>query len=452
MSRRLPIALLLTAAAPLLLIAARQRIVSHPAPPAVVTGPTYSKEVSRIFQSHCQSCHHPGDIAPFSLMSYADAASHAAQIKIMTSTKQMPPWKPVNGCGTFNEPRVLSAAEIDTIGKWVEAGAPEGNPSDLPTPLTFDSGWVLGQPDLVLSYPESYTPPATGDMYRCFPIPTQLAQDQYVSAIDIHPGDRGEVHHVIAYIDTDGSSQALDEKDPGAGYTSFGGPGFNVTNINAATLGGWAPGSRPVQLPDGIAYSLPAASRVVLQVHYHPHDAQPKADKTEIGIYFAKTKPKQLLRVVPLVNQNFTIPPNEPNYLITASLPIPMPVATHLWLVAPHMHLLGRKMNVTAALPNGTYNCLININDWDFNWQGLYRYDNAVALPAGTRVSLGAYYDNSPDNWRNPNTPPRAVSWGEATTDEMCIAFLGITIDSENLTAGKAADVSWLQKIVSSQQ
>src|SRR5260221_2398873 len=189
MSRRLSLFLLL-AAAPLVLFAARQRIVAHPNPQPSVNGLTYNKEVSRIFQTHCESCHHPGDIAPFSLMTYTDAAARADSIKFMTQTKQMPPWKPVDGCGTFNQPRVLSAAEIDTIGKWVDNGAPEGNQADLPTPLSFDSGWVLGQPDLVLSYPEAYTPPATGDMYRCFPIPTQLTQDQYVSAIDIHPGNR----------------------------------------------------------------------------------------------------------------------------------------------------------------------------------------------------------------------------------------------------------------------
>jgi hypothetical protein len=289
-------------------------------------------------------------------------------------------------------------------------------------------------------------------MYRCFPLPTELTQDKYVSAVDIHPGDRGSVHHVIAYIDTNGASKALDDNDAGPGYTSFGGPGFSTTNVNAATLGGWAPGSRPIELPEGISYSLPAASRVVLQVHYHPHDGKPKADRTEIGIYYSKTKPKQLLRILPLINQSFTIPPNEPNYLVTAGLPIPMPVATHLWIVAPHMHLLGRKMSVTASLPNGSFGCLININDWDFNWQGLYKLKEGLPLPVGTRLSLGAYYDNSVNNWRNPNDPPKPVSWGESTTDEMCISFLGITIDSENLTAGKTADVAWLQKIVSSQQ
>jgi hypothetical protein len=448
MNRRVPIAVLALALATVLLVAARPRIVAHPEPVKTVSGPTFDNEVVRIFQQNCQSCHHPGDIAPFSLMSYGDAAARADAIKYMTSTKQMPPWKPSPGCGDFEQARVLKQDEIDTIVKWVDNGAPEGNAADLPTPLDFSSGWAMGQPDMVLSYPESYTPPATGDMYRCFPLPTNLTSDRYVSAIDIHPGDRASVHHVIAYIDTNNGSQALDDNDSGPGYTSFGGPGFSVTNPNAASLGGWAPGSRPVSLPEGVAYSLPAASKVVLQVHYHPHDGKPKADRTEIGIYFAKTKPKQLLRVIPIINDTFTIPPNNPNYLVTASLPIALPVPTHLWIVAPHMHLLGHKMSVTAALPNGTFGCLINIDDWDFNWQGLYRYKNAVALPAGTRLSLGAYYDNSAGNWRNPNDPPQSVSWGESTTDEMCIAFVGITIDGENLAQGQTVDTSWLKPLV----
>src|SRR5205085_2429048 len=176
-------------------------------------------------------------------------------------------------------------------------------------------------------------------------------------------------HHIIAYVDTTGASQALDDNDAGAGYTSFGGPGFSITNASAATLGGWAPGSRPQLLPDTVAYSLPAASRVVLQIHYHPHGGAPKADKTEIGIYFSKTKPEKLIRILPLINNSFTIPPNDPDYKVTANFLIPLPIAVHAWIVAPHMHLLGKTMNVQATMPNGSAECLININDWDFNWQ-----------------------------------------------------------------------------------
>jgi hypothetical protein len=430
--------------------ATRRRAVLPP-PAPVITGPTFSKEVVRIFADHCQSCHHPGDIAPFPLMTYADASAHALEIKLMTRTRQMPPWKPVGGCGEFLEPRVLTQDEIDTISKWIDSGMLEGNRADLPAPRVFDSNWTLGQPDAVFANAQAFTPGPDGDIYRCFTIPTNLASDKYVSAVDIHPGDRGTVHHVIAFIDSTGESQKLDDDDPGPGYTCFGGPGFNPTDSAAATLGGWAPGARPLEMPDGVAFKLPANSRVVLQVHYHPHNGPPQPDKTEIAVYYAKKPPEKLLRIVPMINDTFTIPPGDANYRVTTGLlpapydKTPLPVPVHLWMIAPHMHLLGRKMNVTATLPSGATQCLININDWDFNWQGQYRYANSIALPSGTRLSLEAFYDNSANNFRNPNDPPRAVSWGEQTTDEMCIAFLGVTLDGENLLQGKTADASWIK-------
>jgi hypothetical protein len=442
--RRLLLTTLLALALVTAFVSARQRAIRVPSPPPQANGVTFNKEVVRVFQQNCQSCHHPGDIAPFSLMTYREARPYVLLIKEKVLSHEMPPWKPVDGCGDFDAARVLSQKDIDTIVQWVDRGAPEGIAADLPPQLVFDSGWVMGQPDLVLTNPEPYTPPSSEDMYRCFTLPTNLSEDQYVSAIDIRPGDRETVHHVIAYIDTTGESVGLDERDPGPGYTSFGGPGFSITNANAATLGGWAPGARPVMLPEGIAMSLPASSRVVLQVHYHPHAGPAKADQTQIGIYYSKQKPKQLLRILPLINQTFTIPPNEANYKVTAA--IALPVATHLWVISPHMHLLGRKMTVQAAFPNGTTQCLINVQDWDYRWQGLYRYRNGVALPVNTRLSLTAFYDNSEDNPRNPNFPPKAVSWGEMTTDEMCIAFLGLTLDGEDLTKGKVMNAEWMEK------
>lgn len=434
------------ALAALTLAAARRHAVLPPQP---ATAPTFDKEIVRIFQSHCQTCHHPGDIGPFSLMTYASTRPEALKIKLMTQSRQMPPWKPTAGCGDFADPRVLSQNEIDLIAKWVDAGAPEGNAADLPAPLQFDGGWALGQPDLVLKSAQAFQPAATGDTYRCFTLATNSTADQYVSAIDVHPGDRDTVHHVIAFIDTTGASANLDGKDGAPGYRCFGGPGFTITSLDASTLGGWAPGARPVMLPEGVAFKLPAASRVVLQVHYHPHNGVPAPDQTELGVYFAKTKPAKLMRVLPLINDTFTIPPNDPNYRVTASFTVPALSVfnAHLWVIAPHMHLLGRRMHVTETLPTGESKCLIDIPQWDFNWQGMYRYNEPVAIPAGTTLSLEAFYDNSADNPLNPNAPPKPVSWGEATTDEMCITFFGITLDSENLAAGQTVDASWLPKL-----
>jgi Copper type II ascorbate-dependent monooxygenase, C-terminal domain/Copper type II ascorbate-dependent monooxygenase, N-terminal domain len=398
----------------------RQRAVKHPEVPQLPAGtPTFSKEVVRIFQQNCQSCHRDGDIAPFSLVDYANAKPHATLIRFMTQTREMPPWKPADGCGDFADTRKLSQADIDTIAKWVDAGAPEGNRADLPTPLDFSSGWTLGQPDLILKNPEPYTPAAQGDTYRCFTLPTNTTSVKHVAAVDTHPGDRQTVHHVLTFIDATGESVKLDEADPGPGYTCFGGPGINITG----TLGGWAPGSRPMQLPADVGFELPARARIVVQVHYHPHHGQPEPDQTEFGIYFTKAPPKKSMLVFPLINNTFTIPPHTMNYEVKGSMPLfPVtPVPLKVWFVAPHMHLLGRKMRVEMTNPaTNASQCLINIEDWDFNWQGSYRFKEPITIPAGTRLTATAFYDN---------TTAQSVSWGEATTDEMCIAFLGVTVE-----------------------
>ena len=433
MTRRFLTTSVLAAAVLTSFVAARQRVVRAPAPGPAVTVPTFNKEIVRIFQRQCQSCHRPNDIAPFSLLTYRDARPRAGQIQEMVTSRQMPPWKATQGCGDFADARVLTDGEIDLINRWVDGGTPEGNPADLPPPLEFGSGWTNGEPDLTLTMPEAFTPSGDGDIYRCFVLPTGITSDKYVSAIDVHPGDRETVHHVIAFVDNTGESERLDAAEPGLGYTCFGGPIFT----NPGTLGGWAPGARPVTLPDGVALPLRANARVVLQVHYHPHGAHVHPDQTAIGIYYAPRQPEKIMTILPLLNTTFTIPPNDPNYRVEASFPVPVPV--HLYVIAPHMHLLGRKMRVESTLPNGQTQCLINIDDWDFRWQGLYRFREPVAVPAGSRVSLTAFYDNSTNNPNNPNDPPKPVSWGEQTTDEMCIAFLYVTHDGEQLNAQPVA-------------
>ncbi|HXG94760.1 MAG TPA: ascorbate-dependent monooxygenase [Blastocatellia bacterium] len=397
---------------------------------AAADAPTFSNEVVRIFQRNCQVCHHAGDIAPFSLMSYQEARPYASRIKEKTASREMPPWKPVPGCGEFEGERRLTDEEIDTVARWVNAGAPEGNSSDLPEPLRFDGGWTIGQPDLVLQPDADYTVKPGNDVYRCFSIPTDLRGDRYVSAVEIKPGNREVVHHVIIYLDTTGESKRLDDADPEPGYTSFGGPGFAATG----TLGGWAPGARARYEPDGNGWLLPKDARVVIQVHYHPHTADSETDRTQIGLYFARKPIVKDIQVLPLINTNFSIPAGDPHYRVTALAIIPPGANAHILGIAPHMHLLGREMNVEARLPNGTTECLINIDDWDFHWQGVYYYKEPVAITPFTQLSLTAYYDNSVNNPRNPNYPPKTVTWGEQTTDEMCIAFFLFTLDGLNHT------------------
>lgn len=390
--------------------------------------PTFSNEVVRIFQNNCQTCHHPGDIAPFSLMTYREARPWARAIQEQVVLRQMPPWKAAVNCGEFQNERRLTDEEISTISRWVDAGSPEGDAAMLPQPLSFSGEWTLGEPDLVLQPDEDYTVQAGKDVYRCFTMPTNLRGDRFVQAVDIKPGNRNVVHHVILYLDESGISVDLDAKDPGPGYTSFGGPGFTTTG----TLGGWAPGERGRFVPEGVAWKIKAGSRVVAQVHYHPRGDTVETDRTQIGLYFSRTPVKKELGVIPVINTNFTIPANNANYQVNASFPVPPGFDAHAIGIAPHMHLLGKKMKVEARTTAKT-DCLIDIQDWNFNWQGVYYFKNSVPLKALTLLAANATFDNSAGNPYNPNDPPKAVRWGEQTTDEMCIAFILYTLDAENL-------------------
>ncbi len=394
------------------------------------SAPTFNKEVVRIFQNNCQTCHHPGDIAPFSLMTYRDARPWARAIREQVVLKKMPPWKPVAGCGDFRDARGLSQEEINTLVAWVDGGAPEGNPADLPPPIEFPDGWPLGAPDLVVQSDVDYTPPTQGDMYRCFSVPTSaLRGDRWIGAVSVKPGNAKIVHHVIAYGDPRGESAALDANEPGPGYTCFGGPKISVTDI----LGGWAPGSRGYFAPETTGIKLTNNSRIIIQVHYHP-TGETETDRTPVGIYFAKAPVQRQLQVLPLVNTTFAIPPGAKNHEVTAQFTIPNLISAKMWTVTPHMHLLGRKIKVELTKPGATTpDCLVNIDDWDFNWQGTYVYQNPISLASGSRLRLTCNFDNSTDNPRNPNNPPKTVRWGEETTDEMALAFIGFTLDQQPL-------------------
>ena len=398
--------------------------------PANAGSVTWSKDVVPVMQQHCQGCHRSGDIGPFSLTSYDDAYSHRQKILRAVERRKMPPWKPVTGFGDFLDVRRLSEGEIQLIRDWVAAGAPEGNPKDLPPPRQWPSTWTLGAPDVVLIPESAYeVPSADQDLYRCFVIPTAFPDDVYLTAVDFIPGNRQIVHHVLTYLDTSGTSVKLDEADPGLGYTCFGGPGFPA----AGGIGGWAPGAVPRVKPDGVGTLLPAGARVVMQVHYHNRTGRPESDRTQIGLYLSKKPVDKRARAIPVLNRTFLIPAGEAHHEVRASYTIPPGQNLHAIGISPHMHLLGREMKVTATYPDGAAQPLIYIDDWDFHWQGTYTFAKPVPLPAGTRIDVQAVYDNSSANRRNPSSPPKDVRWGEGTTDEMCIVFIGVTADGEHL-------------------
>ncbi len=392
---------------------------------------TWANQISRIVQEHCQGCHRDGEVGGFALATYDDVRRRRDKIGRMVDERRMPPWKPVPGFGDFVGSRRLADRDVALVRAWVDAGAPQGDPRDLPPPRAFPATWPLGAPDAVLAPGEVFeVPSADRDLYRCFVIPTSFAEDRYLSAVDFVPGSRNIVHHVLTYVDTTGAAEALDRAEPGAGYTCFGGPGF----IPRGGLGGWAPGSPPTVMRDGVGMLLPAGARVVMQVHYHNRTGAAHPDQTRMGLYFAKTPIDKRARSIPIANRVFAIPAGAARHEVRASWTVPATWNVHVDSVYPHMHLLGREMTVTATYPDGTTRPLIRIDDWDFHWQGGYDYVEPMPLPGGTRVDVVAVFDNSAGNRRNPTKPPREVRWGEGTTDEMCIAFLRVTVDSEHLT------------------
>ncbi|MGH9843774.1 MAG: IPT/TIG domain-containing protein [Blastocatellia bacterium] len=402
--------------------------------------PTFNREVVRIFRKSCQTCHHPGDIAPFSLVTYKEARPWAQAIREEVALRQMPPWKPAPGCSDLRDVRALSQDEINTIVAWVDGGAPEGNAADLPAPLEFSDGWPQGEPDLVVAPDVSYTPPARrGDDYRCFSIPTAARGDRFIRAVDVQPGNRKIVHHVVAYADPRGVSARLDGQEAGPGYTCFGGPGFDTSDI----LGTWVPGQRGFFTADGTGIKLPNNSRVVVQVHYSP-GSEPEPDRTSMGFYFAKAPVTKQLNFLAVLNTTFTIPAGAKRHEVTGEFTLPNSASMHLTSVTPHMHLLGREIKLEMTRPGGPAQCLINIPDWDFNWQGDYLFKDPVAAPGGTRLRMTSIFDNSADNPRNPNNPPKPVRWGEATTDEMAVALVSFTFDGQTLplSSPQLADVT----------
>ncbi len=382
------------------------------------TAVTYAEHIAPIMQQRCQGCHRTGEVAPFTLLSYNDAKTWAAEIAYYTKARLMPPWKPAPGIGDFKHSRRMSDEELDLIAKWVEAGAPAGDLSKAPKALKFPEGWVLGEPDYVVQMEREYlVGPEGEDEYRHFVIPTDFETDMYVQAVDLEPGNRQTVHHVIIYLDVNGEARKLDAQQEGYGYaTSGGGAGFDVSG----TLGGWAPGVTPTVLPDGVAYLLPKGADIILQVHYY-RTGKPERDLSKAGLYFSKTPNPAPLRTGSAINTEFEIPPGAKNHSVAATEQIKQDII--LFGVGPHMHLLGRDMKMHANLPGGEKMDLIYISDWDFNWQDAYHYKKPIFLPAGSSIEILAHFDNSAENPNNPNDPPIPVRWGEKTTDEMAIGF-----------------------------
>ncbi len=405
---------------------------------------TYYKDVAAILQNRCVECHRSGQVGPFSLVTYKQAVNWADDIKDYTHDKKMPPWKPVGGPG-YKNTRSMPDSEIVTLAKWVDAGCPEGNEKDAPPARTFSNEWNLGEPDLVLEVPEDFhVGPAGKDLFRCFVLPTALGEDKYIVGYEVKPGNPRVVHHSLNFFNTTGQGRELLEKekgmklpadatDYGPGYPTAMGVGFvpDPTKAKASVppiggFGGWAPGQLGTRTPEGTGYLLPQGSDVILQIHYH-RTGKPETDRTKLGLYFAKKpvdRPYQSIAVGGLSPLN-QIPAGLPDYHAKGSVEILTDCTLHS--VLPHMHLIGKSIKVTMTPPGEKTTTLVEIPDWDYNWQETYWFKNPIPVTKGTVLEVSAIYDNSPRNTNNPFSPPHTISFGEQTTNEMLFGFVGVS-------------------------
>jgi hypothetical protein len=381
-------------------------------------------------------------------MTYKHAVNWSSDIVHYTRNREMPPWKPVNGV-PFSNARGLTTRQIDTLAEWEKAGCPEGDPKDAPPPVKFPEGWQLGEPDLVLTVSDDFQVGASGpDQFRCFVLPSGLKEDKYIVAYEVKPGNAAVVHHTLNYFDTTGRARQLelkekdrqksaDEKDRGPGYSVAMGLGFvpgpkdskpGVPPIGL--FGGWAPGQLATTYPEGAGVLLPKESDIVLQVHYH-RTGKTETDRTKVGVYFAKKpieKPWQTLAVGGMSIFS-VIPKGKAAHIVKGSAWLNEDATFHS--VLPHMHLIGKSIKVSMTPPGGETVVLVDIKDWDYNWQETYWFKTPIKAKAGTRFEVEGIYDNTAKNPNNPFNPPRDIFFGEETTNEMLFGFFGATPDAK---------------------
>ena len=385
---------------------------------------TFNKDIAPILFHYCAACHRPGESGPFPLLSYKDAKSHARQIAAVTQSRFMPPWLPEPGEFKFADELRLSDTQIATIVHWVEQGAVEGAPSDLLPAPSFAEGWQTGTPDLVIKAEKPYQLPAGGtDQYWNFIFHTPVNKTRWLKAIEIRPGDKRVVHHANVLVDRMESARAQ-ESSPGSG---FGGMEIKIESEAFdpdSHFLFWKPGTAPYTEPPGMALRLDAGTDLVLNIHLQPSG---KAEEIQpsLGLYFTEQPATHFPMLLQLENdRKLDIPPGEKNFVVTDEFTLPEEV--QLLAIYPHAHYVGKDLQAFAKFPDGTHKSLIHIPSWDLNWQAVFRYETPVELPAGTIISMRYRYDNSDENIRNPNVPPKRVAGGNRASDEMAHLWLQV--------------------------
>lgn len=380
---------------------------------------TFAEHVAPILYQRCVECHRPGGTGPFSLVGYESARKWSPMIESVTRKRTMPPWPAVQGVGQFHDENRLTEREIAILATWDEAGSPRGDARKEPPAPKFSTGWRLGEPDLTLTTQEQFRLAASGkDEYWNFVFKPDLKEPVWVTAMDVQPGNKKVVHHVIGFL---GSAAAADRmlQRPGARGNAYLGSGGGIGFLPGGVVGGWAPGVTPRRLPEGTGILVKPGDAIILQVHYHKTGKE-ETDQTQVGLYFRRQAPENLVNIAFMMNPlTLRIPAGAASHRIVNEFPVPS--AIKLYSLMPHMHLLGRKMKATWVKPDGSEEPLIQIDQWDFNWQLIYMLKEPKVISAGSRLRLEAEFDNSAANPNNPNSPPKLVTFGEETTDEMML-------------------------------
>lgn len=418
--------------------------------------PTFSRDVAPIFYKDCTGCHRPGEIAPMSLLSYADARPWAKAIAAQVASGAMPPWHADPAHGTFLNDRRLSDRDRATIAAWVAGGAPEGDPKDLPSPPSYASGWTIGTPDAVFEMGEDYPIPAAGEVpYQYFEIPTNLSEDKWVQAFEVKAGDPRVLHHVIVYARPPAPTAAPSAPAAAAAATPRPAPLFDFapgmeippgqtggrplppeqrkpTFPNqrgpvrlGPSVGGFAPGQFMRVYQDGTAMKLPAGTTLVFQMHYTPY-GKASADRTRIAVKYAAAPPRTQLRWSSLANGSLHIPAGASDHRVDADMTIGQDIT--MWSMLPHTHVRGKRWIYEATYPDGRKEVLLSVPKYDFNWQTDYVFKEPLKLPKGTKLHATAWYDNSAANKSNPDAT-RDVYWGDQTWEEMMFTGLTFSID-----------------------
>ena len=370
--------------------------------------PTFAKDVAPIFYKSCVECHRPTMFAPMSLVTYDEARPWARSIKQRVVARAMPPWGADAPRGVFKNDPTLTGEEIDTIARWVDAGAPRGDDKDLPAAPQFAEGWTIGKPDAVFTMEEEFQIPADGAIpYQYLRVPTHLAEDKWIQALEIRPGAAAQVHHVIAFTQPAGA------------------PISQNGVLGPTNIGGTTPNKPGIRYPEGVARLLRGNSDIILQMHYTTN-GKPAADRTRVGIIYAKEAPSKLAAGGMVLQPRFVIPAYDGNAEVKGTTKLQRD--TVVTTLTPHMHVRGKDMTYIAHYPDGASETLLSVPKYDFNWQITYELATPKVLPKGTEVEVIAHYDNSPNNKFNPD-PSKDVRWGDQTWEEMMIGFFGVVVD-----------------------